>query len=205
MVAMTFNALDYEPKVGGAGNYLGIGTFLVEAKEIEEFHREINGHNCQELVISVECVEAQNPDDIGKRFAIKSIWVNPGNAAWEKNERNKIAAVTAAVGAPTFWNDTDVLLNIPFVIELVEDKKNPQYPRLGNIYDANGEPPAFNQQTTKAPTKTPTKVPSKPAPLGEWAVGREQGGPVDVPQQAPVDVPTSAEPVKPGWATKFKK
>lgn len=199
MVQVTFNALEYEPVAVGSGNYLGVGTFLVQITDVDLINREIGGEMGQEFVFTVECVDSEDKDDIGKLARIQALWEHPSKEAWVKAGRNRIAAITAVVAAPTYWTDTNVLCNIPFLVTFEKNKKDEKYTVLTGIFDAQGNDPQFKQAAPKAPPKAaPTKAPAKPAP----APNPVEVETVEMPEEAPA---TPASTGKPGWATKFKK
>ncbi len=149
MVQLAFNATQFEPKYGSGGGGLSIGKHKVIIENTEaKPTKDTTGNYLAIILKSIEGGSAgQTQIDRLNLFNVNPMTVEIAN--------KQLAAYCAVTGKPGI-NDTTELHNIPFIVEIVAQKTNPDYTEVKQIYDINGNLPG---QGSAPPAAAPAQAP----------------------------------------------
>jgi hypothetical protein len=206
MVAYAFNSQGIDPQYAGGGG-LGAGRHPVTITKTDAKPTKDNTGGYIEFTLTAF-------DGPQKGMSITDrLNVHNTNPVAVEIANKQMAAYCAVTGVFHFQN-TDELMNKPFIIDVVPQKGNPQYTEVGALFDMNGNEPGkagAGPMTGGQPQGAPpagfgaTGAPPANGGFGQPQGGQPQGGqpqgggfgqpPAD--QGQPQGAPGGGQP---GWA-----
>jgi hypothetical protein len=134
MPAFQFNSQGIEPQYGAGGSQLPLGKHpVVITKSSLEPTRDAQGGF---MALTLQAIDgpAKGVEHIDRLNLHNK---NPDTVRIANQQLSAYCAVTGVLA----FNVTEELHNKPFVVDIVQDAKNPQYTRIAALYDMNGNPP----------------------------------------------------------------
>ncbi len=161
MVAYAFNSQGIDPQYAGGGG-LGAGRHPVTITKTDAKPTKDNTGGYIEFTLTAF-------DGPQKGMSITDrLNVHNTNPVAVEIANKQMAAYCAVTGVFHFQN-TDELMNKPFVIEVVPQKGNPQYTEVGGLFDMNGNEPG---KAGSGPMTAGQGQPQQPPPQGFGATGQ---------------------------------
>lgn len=149
-LGFVFNPTQFDPTQGAGQLPLGTHEVIISSDEIKGTKDDPNSHY---LMLNLKIISGQFAGVTGVERL--NLWNKSEQAS--KIAHNRLSTYFHAVCYLQPQNDTAVLWNIPFKIEVRPQEKNPQYTEIGKIFDINGNEigkPVTNQpQQAAAPAQ----------------------------------------------------
>lgn len=159
MVHMPFNATAFQPRYGSDGGGLPVGRHKVIIDKTEMMPTKDNPNNGY-LAITLKSIEGASAGQ-SQIDRLNLYNVNPQTVAIANDQ---LAAYCVVTGKLNF-NDTSELHNIPFFVDIAQQRSNPDYTEVKKLYDINGNEPGKGAQAA------PAAAPSNGPPAGFAASG----------------------------------
>lgn len=193
MVAFAFNAQQYEPRYS-AGGGLPIGKYKGIISDTRQENVEKNGAVVGGL-LALDCKVIEGP--LTGQFQTDRLNLHHTNPLTVEIANKQLSAYCHVTGQFVL-QDTAQLHNIPFMFEVRQQKKNPEYTEIAAIWDINGNEPGKSgggTQAAPAPIapQPPQAPPAAPAPTA-WAAPAP-AAPV-APAAAPAPAWSGAQPAE---------
>lgn len=176
-----FNPANHNPDAVGGDGKLPIGTHKVIAfaNEVKATKQNTGGF----LKYSLRIVEGEFAGATGAdRFNLYN-----QNEMTVRIAHDALAQMVRAVGHQGQFDDADVLLNRPFMIEVVPQSNNPDYNEVNRRFacQANSQQQqGFNQQSQQQQSP-----PQQNEPAQQWGQQAQGGGQQPAQQQSPQNTP----------------
>lgn len=135
-VAYNFNPAQHEPNFGGGGDSLSVGKHPVVGSKVELKNAKDNNGNGY-LALTVTAIDGPS------KGGTKTIRYNLHNssAVAQRIAEEQLSATCLVMGVVGPWSDTDVLLNKPFVIDIVPQPGSDKYTEVSGVFTMDGRTP----------------------------------------------------------------
>ncbi len=178
-----FNPLQFDPTQSAGQLPIGKHPVIIESDEVKANSKNDGGF----LQLNLRVIEGPNAGATGPYRL--NLYNNSQQAVEIAHKQlSAICHVVKVFQLGASGNDTSVLHNIPFIVEVGPQKADPQYTEIKKVYDIQGNEPGKGQQQTTAPAQVQQPQQQAAATGGaQWAAGGQQ-------QQQPAQTGT------PAWA-----
>lgn len=182
-----FNAEMYDPNQGDGQLPVGMLPLIVERHELKGTKAE-DGSGM--LVLHLRVIDGEHKGASGP-YRLNIFNKNPKAVEIAYRDMSSLCHVTGRLRIADIQNPVE-LHNVPFIAQVQQQQKNPEYTEISKVYDIHGQPPrrggpspAQQQQAPAVAQAAPVAPQHPPAP---------QYAPQPAAAPAPVAAPT------PAWA-----
>lgn len=195
MVNLVFNANQFKPSYGSDGGGLSVGRHKVIVDKTEMMPVKDNPNNGY-LAITLKSIEGASAGQT-QTDRLNLYNVNPQTVAIANGQ---LSAYCFVVGKPSF-NDTSELHNIPFFVDIAQQRNNPEYTEVKKLYTLAGvEPGKSPAPQAQPPSGGPPAGFAATTEAAPWAAPAAPAAPVETAAPAAPWAPAATETSQ-GWSS----
>lgn len=131
-----FNPMQYDPTQGVGSLPIGKHPVIIETDEVKANKANDGGY----LQFNLRIIDGPHTGTTGA-YRLNLYHSNQQTVEIAHRQLSAICHVTGVFQLGAGGNDTSVLHNIPFIIEVGPQKNDPQYTEIKKVFDRNGNEP----------------------------------------------------------------